>query len=119
MNPRILRMVPAVLAAGGMSLAIAQPSESQPEYVGSVASASKLDGDGAVIANDIVQAMLSDRGMAGAKVTVQPEDGHILLTGVARTPAQERHAVELAQWQSRGESVMSAIQVEHTPSSPR
>lgn len=63
-----------------------------------IASVSKSDDK----ANAIVQAMNGDASLKGSKITVQPDQDQILLTGTALTNAQVKRASEIAT-QAAGE----------------
>ena len=88
----------ALLTASGTSLALAQqgtPIESQPtlnQVEEPAASVSRPD----ELANAIAQAINADASLKGSKITVQPDDNSILLTGSTSTEAQKLRAGKIA-----------------------
>ena len=110
--------VAALVAAGSLPVALAQDATSPtsgPTYVAEpIASVSKSEGLDGQLATSIAQSLAADSSLNGSKITVQPiEDGVILLTGVSRTKAQAKRALEIAMQQAGGEgTVTTAIQVE-------
>jgi len=106
------------LLAAGIPVALAQDATSPnpgPTYVAEpIASASKSEGLDGQLASSIAESLAADSSLNGSKITVQPiEDGVILLTGVSRTRAQAKRALEIAMQQAGGEgTVTTAIQVE-------
>ena len=109
--------VAALLAASTIPVALAQDATSPtpgPTYVVEpVASTSKSEGLDGQLATSIAESLAADSSLAGSKLTVQPiEDGVILLTGVSRTRAQAKRALEIASQQAGEGSVATAIQVE-------
>ena len=97
MNPRFAYAVAALSAA--CTVALAEP----------VASVSRSD----PTADAIAQALVADASLQGSKITVQPDDGGvILLTGVTPTWAQMRKAVDVATRQAGQGKVVNAIATE-------
>lgn len=115
---RNLRMLIAALFAAGAAGAIAQadpaaapnapaPAKSAQAYVEEpVASVSRNSGPNAEAANAIMQALNADPSMKPSKITVQPEESGILLTGVTSTHAQRERAQAMAA-QHAGEGKVS------------
>ena len=65
-------------------------------------------------ANAIVQALAAEPSLKGAKITVQPEENGILLTGVTSTLAQLNRALQIAGQHANGGAVINAISTEET-----
>lgn len=115
MNPRIARAVAAAIAACGVSLPYAQPPAPNAArlppnlVVEPVASVSRPD----PTADAIAQALIADAALQGSKITVQSDEGGlILLTGVTPTWAQMRKAVDLATQHAGQGKVVNAIATE-------
>lgn len=110
-----------LLMTGAVSIAYAQDQQDLSKQP--VASVSKADER----AEAVAQALVADPEMQGSKITVQaPEDGIILLTGVTRTRAQMRKAVEAASQVAGEGKVANAIKTEElvieqapTPEAPQ
>jgi hypothetical protein len=122
MNPRIPTLIAALLAAG---VASAQAPKPAPDAAAPTpVSALKLSeqpmfsittgtqSPNAQAANAIAQALAADTSLKGAKITVQPEQNGILLTGVTSTLAQMNRAVQIANQHAGGGPVVSAISTE-------
>jgi hypothetical protein len=93
MKPRISLTLAAALAAGAIPLAFA--ADDPETYVQEpVASTSRHDG---AAADAIAQELNADASLKGAKITVQPTEEGIVLTGVASTYAQVKRAGEIAR----------------------
>jgi Flp pilus assembly secretin CpaC len=115
----------AALAASAAAFAAAQaPADSPaillpngdmhdtPRYAltpESVASASVSGGADAGAVNSIVAALNAEPSLRGSKITVQPDNGTITLTGATRTPEQKARAVEIATQVAGEGNVVSAI----------
>jgi len=118
MKPRIPILALALLAAG---LASAQPKTAPdaapPTPVSQVqlsqqpmfSITSGTQSPNAQVATAIAQALAADASLNGSKITVQPEQDKILLTGVTETLEQANRAAQIASEQSGGQPVVSAI----------
>ena len=122
MKSRIPLYVSALVAAGSVSVAIAQgaqPSQqsaarasaiSQLQFVqGPIATATKAQGADAQLADSIVKALDADPGMKDSKITVQPDNGTVFLTGATLTGAQKKRAGEIAIAQAGQGKVVNVI----------
>jgi hypothetical protein len=115
MKSRISQSIAALFVAGAASIVYPQtaaadsgtPVPPPPPVVVSepIASVSKADD----AANAIAQALTADASMQGSKITVQPEEAMVLLTGVTATEAQRVKATQIAAAQSGGKPVVNAI----------
>lgn len=113
MQPRIPHVVAALLLATGTTFASAQ-AQPQPIYVAEpIASTSAgASGPNAELASRIAQALAADASLKNSKITVQPDENGILLTGVTPTLAQMGRAISVAT-QHAGEAIVgSAILTE-------
>lgn len=61
-----------------------------------VASASRIDGAEADVVKSIMDALNADPAMKSSKITVQPDNGTITLTGSVQTREQVKRAGEIA-----------------------
>jgi osmotically-inducible protein OsmY len=73
------------------------------------ASASKADGDDGALAKSVVDEMNADPSLKGSKITVQPEDGKLTLSGVTMTMDQAKKAEAIAVAKVGVENVTNAI----------
>ena len=122
MKSRIPLYVSALVAAGSVSVAIAQgaqPSQqsaarasaiSQLQFVQEpIATATKAQGTDAQLADSIVKALDADSSMKDSKITVQADAGTVLLTGATLTGAQKKRAGEIAIAQAGQGKVVNVI----------
>ena len=117
MNARLNRIAVA-LAAAGITVALAQapsvPAQAPALPEGLVAeptaSLSRADGPGADVGKQLVDAINADQSFKGSKITVQPEEGSITLSGVTQTRAQARQIGQMAAEKVGVEKVVNAIQ---------
>jgi osmotically-inducible protein OsmY len=93
MKSRITHALAALLVAGA-PLAFAQSTVQAPANLVDepVASVSRSDER----ANAVAQALNADASLKAAKITVQPDEGNILLTGSSLTEAQRIQATKIA-----------------------
>jgi len=105
MKSRIPHTLTALLLAGAIPLAYAQPIAPAGLVEEPVASVSRSDD----VANAIAQELNADPSMKHSKVTVQPDEGGILLTGSTLTDAQSRRAVQVASAHAGEGKVSSGI----------
>jgi Flp pilus assembly secretin CpaC len=112
MKSHIPYLVAAVFATGAISIAAADTTDTHfvPEPT---ASASKTDGPDAQVAATIVNELNADPSLKDAKITVQPENGVVTLTGSARTEEQAKRASEIATALAGEGKVVNAIQADH------
>ena len=75
----------------------------------SVASASVSGGPDAEMVNNIVASLNADPSLRGSKITVQPDNGGITLSGATETPEQAQHAMEIANQVAGEGKVINAI----------
>lgn len=75
----------------------------------SVASASVSGGPDAEMVNNIVATLNADPSLRGSKITVQPDNGGITLSGATETPEQAQHAMEIANQVAGEGKVINAI----------
>ena len=93
----------ALLASAAVTVSLAQSPDP-------IASSSRAEGEGADVANAIVQALNADASLKDSKITVQPEKDYILLTGVAPSQQEMRKATEIATAAAGGLQVVNVIQ---------
>ena len=74
-----------------------------------VASLSRTDGADAEIAKSIADALNAEPTMKNSKITVQPDNGTFILTGVVPTREQVKKAGEIAKQLAGGAIVINAI----------
>lgn len=126
MKSRIPLYVSALLAAGCASLAAAQGAQ-QSSAIGQppdqkraaspsmqfvqepIATATKAQGSDAQLADSIVKALDADPAMKDSKITVQPDNGTVFLTGATLTRAQKKRAGEIAIAQAGQGKVVNVI----------
>lgn len=109
----------SALAAAGITVALAQaPAQPAPAAAPPLppnlvaeptASLSRADGPGADVGKQLVDTINADQSLKGAKITVQPEDGKITLTGVTQTRAQAKQLAQMAAQAVGVENVTNAI----------
>ncbi len=75
-----------------------------------VASSSRTAGADGELAKSIIDALTAEDSMKGSKITVQPENGSITLTGVVPSRAQVKRAGEIATQFAGEGKVVNAIQ---------
>ncbi|HUJ00108.1 MAG TPA: BON domain-containing protein [Usitatibacter sp.] len=117
MKSRIPACAAALLAAGAVSLAAAQTAQPSPpasspslDFVQEpIATATQAQGKDAQLGAAIVQALDADPSLKDSKITVQPENGKVTLTGATLTRAQKQRAGEIAIAQAGQGKVINAI----------
>jgi osmotically-inducible protein OsmY len=129
MKSRIPLYVSVLVAAGSVSLAAAQgtrtaqqqpnaqsqPANAQPQSPSMrfvqepIATATKAQGADAELADSIVKALDADPAMKDSKITVQPDNGTVFLTGATLTRAQKKRAGEIAIAQAGQDKVVNVI----------
>jgi osmotically-inducible protein OsmY len=109
MKPAISHLVAALLSAGAVSFACAQAPQALQFADEPVASVSTADGPGGELATTIVKELIADPSLKGTKMTVQPENDTITLTGTTATRAQVKRAVEIATALAGEGKVINAI----------
>lgn len=108
MKFRLSQAVAAVVTAGAIPFAFAQDAV---QYVQEpVASTSTTTGADGPLAEAIAQAINADTSLKNSKITVQPVDNGITLTGVTETYEQMQRAVKIATSQAGSGKVINAIQ---------
>lgn len=105
MKPRIPRTLTALLLASAVPFAYSQPLPPAGLVEEPVASVSRSD----TVADAIAQELNADASMKHSKVTVQPDEGTILLTGSTLTDAQTRRAIQVATSHAGQGKVSSGI----------
>ena len=101
----------SLLAAGAACFAFAeQPTPLEPQPMANpvnepVASVSRSDD----VADAIAQALNADASLKHSKVTVQPDDNSILLTGATMTEAQRLRAGQIAASKAGGLPVVNTL----------
>ena len=103
MKSKTLNLALGLLAACAATLSGAQSP---------IASSSRAEGEGADVANAIVQALNADASLKDSKITVQPEKDYILLTGVAPSQQEMKKVTEIATAAAGGLQVVNVIQPE-------
>jgi osmotically-inducible protein OsmY len=112
MKRQISYAIAALLAAGGISLASAQnanPAASMNFVQEPVASATK-QGSRDQVVTSIVNALNGDASLQHSKISVQSDQGTVILTGVTLTQAQKKQAVQIAASQAGPTKVVDAMQ---------
>ena len=117
MNAHLNRIAVA-LAAAGITAALAQapaaPAQAPALPEGLVAeptaSLSRAEGPGADVGKALVDEINADQSLKGSKITVQPEEGAITLSGVTQTRAQAKQVGQMAASKVGAEKVVNAIQ---------
>ena len=120
-----LRSTTAAVAAAATAIAFAQAPETPAKPTGveqpvqfAAAPIATLStgahGANAEVANAIVQALAADASLKGSKLTVVPEEHHVLVTGVTPTLRQLAEAVNIATQHAGEGNVVSAISTEQS-----
>jgi len=112
MKSRMQQVLAIVVAAAVARAAWAQLGHDVPRmtYVPEpTASASKTEGADGALGNALVEAMNADASLKGSKLTVQPENGKVTITGVTMTAAQKKEAVGIAEAKVGAGNVIDAI----------
>jgi hypothetical protein len=105
MKSRIPHTLTALLLAGAVPFAYSQPTPPAGLVEEPVASVSRTDD----VANAIAQELNADASMKHSKVTVQPEENGIFLSGTTLTDAQARKAIQVAATHAGQGKVSSGI----------
>jgi len=74
-----------------------------------IATATKAQGTDAQLGDAIVKALDADPSLKDSKITVQPDDGKVTLTGATLTRAQKQRAGEIAMAQAGPGKVVNVI----------
>ena len=104
MKTRIPAALAGLLLAGALPFAhaqVAQPAAAEE----AIASVSRADDT----ANAIAQALNADASLKGTKITVQPDENSILLTGSTTTELQRVKATQIASASAGGKAVINTI----------
>ena len=120
MKSRIPLYVSVLVAAGSVSLAAAQGTQTAQQQPNAqspsmrfvqepIATATKAQGADAELADSIVKALDADPSMKDSKITVQPDKGTVFLTGATLTRAQKKRAGEIAIAQAGQDKVVNVI----------
>lgn len=119
MKARIRHTLAALLAAGAIPSAFAQAAQPTPvpppeptftaEPAASTSTTAGVDGP---IADAIARELNADPSMKGAKITVQPVEDGIVLTGATSTYAQVVRASEVARAHAGEGQVANVIQTD-------
>lgn len=122
MKSRIPLFVSVLVAAGSVSVAVAQgaqpsqQSDARSSAIGQlqfvqepIATATKAQGPDAQLADSIVKALDADPAMKHSKITVQADHGTVLLTGATLTQEQKKRAGEMAIAQAGEGKVVNTI----------
>jgi hypothetical protein len=105
MNPRIPHTLGALLLAGAVPFAYSQPAPPAGLVEEPVASVSRSD----ETANAIAQELNADASLKSSKITVQPDENGIFLSGTTLTDAQTRRAIQVASTHAGQGKVSSGI----------
>jgi hypothetical protein len=105
MKSRIPHTLTALLIAGAVPFAYSQPTPPAGLVEEPVASVSRSDD----VATAIAQELNADPSLKHSKLTVQPDEGNILLTGSTLTDAQTRRAIQVATTHAGQGKVSSGI----------
>lgn len=105
MKSRIPHTLTALLLAGAVPFAYSQLTPPAGLVEEPVASVSRSDD----MANAIAQELNADPSLKHSKLTVQPDEGNILLTGSTLTDAQTRRAIQVATSHAGQGKVSSGI----------
>ena len=102
------------LASAGITAAFAQApaagSTLPPNLVAEpTASMSRADGPGADVGKQLTDAINADQSLKGSKITVQPEEGKITLSGVTERRDQAKRVGQMAAQAVGVENVTNAI----------
>lgn len=105
MKTRIPTALAALLLAGAAPFAYSQPLPPAGLVDEPVASVSRSD----AIADAIAQELNADASLKHSKITVQPDEGTVFLSGSTLTDAQARRAVQVATSHAGQGKVSSGI----------
>lgn len=105
MKSRIPHVLAALLVAGVVPFAHSQVTAPAGLVDEPIASVSRQDD----VANAVAQALNADASLKHSKITVQPDDGNILLTGSALTEAQRMQATKIAMQHAGEGKVVNTI----------
>ena len=112
------RILAALVIAGAVPLAHSQVAPPAGLVDEPIASVSRSDD----VANAVAQALNADASLKAAKITVQPDDGNILLTGSAMTETQRMQASKIAAAHAGEGKVINTIATDENviavPSNP-
>jgi BON domain len=85
------------------------PSPAMPFVQEPIATATRARGTDAQLGDAIVKALDADPSLKDSKITVQPENGKVTLTGATLTRAQKQRAGEIAMAQAGQGKVVNII----------
>ena len=105
MKSRIPHSLAAMLLASAVPVAYSQPSPPAGLVQEPVASASRSD----AVADAIVQELNADESLKHSKITVQPEENGVFLSGSTVTDSQARRAIQVASTHAGQGRVSSGI----------
>lgn len=106
MKLRISHTLAALLVAGAVPLAHSQSPQPPAGLVDEpVASVSRSD----EMANAIAQALNADASLKHSKITVQPDEGTILLTGSTLSEVQKLQASRIAMQHAGEDKVVNTL----------
>ena len=105
MKPHIRHTLAALMLAGAVPFAYSQPLPPAGLVEEPVASVSRSD----AVADAIAKDLNADASMKHSKITVQPDESGILLTGSTMTDAQTRRAMQVATTHAGQGKVSSGI----------
>ena len=105
MKSRIQHALAALLVAGAIPFAHSQAVQPAATAEEPIASVSRSDDT----ANAIAQALIADASLKGTKITVQPDEQSILLTGSTTTELQRLKASQIASSHAGGKTVINTI----------
>lgn len=120
MKSRVTTVLAALMVAGVVPIAHSQSTIQPPANLvdGPIASVSRADDR----TNAIMRALNDDASLKHSKITVQPDEANILLTGTTLTEAQKLRATQIAtQHAGEGKIVNTIAHDENViavPSSP-
>jgi len=101
---------PAAAPAPATAAAPAPGSTLPPNLVAEpTASMSRADGPGADVGKQLTDAINADQSLKGSKITVQPEDGKITLSGVTESREQAKKVGQMAAQAVGVENVTNVI----------
>jgi hypothetical protein len=105
MNLRTPHALAALLLASAAPFAFSQPLPPAGLVEEPVASASRSD----AVADAIVQELNADASLKHSKITVQPDESGVFLSGSTLTDAQARRAIQVASAHAGQGKVSSGI----------
>lgn len=105
MKSRIPHVLAALLVAGAVPFAHSQITPPAGLVDEPIASVSRQDD----VANAVAQALNADASLKHSKITVQPDDGKILLTGSSLTEMQRMRASQIASQHAGEGKVVNTI----------